>query len=307
MTKIFRASGKLLLSSEYLVLSGASALAVPLKRGQLLKVQAVADPEKLQWKALYKGESWFEASFNRATWELHETSDRKAADMLTRIFHALSDLAPGFKDHLGSADVLTELDFDPSWGFGSSSTLTALMASWAGVNPLDLHFRISSGSGYDVACAMSDGPLVYRLNGGIPEIQRVAFSPSFAGQLWFVWLGKKQRSEESIQHFHTLPAPGPALLETFSKITGRMLEASGLPEFGQLLHRHEQLLGDLLCAPTLRESVFYDLDGWSKSLGAWGGDFALLATPVPGDELKNYLRNKGFDVVFNFKELVKDE
>ncbi len=55
----------------------------------------------------------------------------------------------------------THLDFPRDWGLGSSSTLINNVAQWAQVDPFDLHFKVSNGSGYDIACANEDSPIVY--------------------------------------------------------------------------------------------------------------------------------------------------
>ena len=53
----FRANGKLLLTSEYVILNGAKAIAVPTKLGQTLDY--LKGDENLQWTALNSdGEKW---------------------------------------------------------------------------------------------------------------------------------------------------------------------------------------------------------------------------------------------------------
>ena len=76
------------------------------------------------------------------------------------------------------------LDFSPHWGFGSSSTLISLLAEWAEVNPLDLHFMISDGSGYDVACAIADGPIIYKLRDHASPVSACSFQSPFQTDLF---------------------------------------------------------------------------------------------------------------------------
>ena len=52
------------------------------------------------------------------------------------------------------------------------------------------------------------------------------------------------------------------------------------------------------------ESRFPGLRGSVKSLGAWGGDFVMIATEQDPETLYNYLDKLGLDTRFRFKDLV---
>ena len=82
--KRYYAHGKLLISGEYLVLSGAEALAVPLKKGQWLEVEAVNGKEKacLKWRARILDKEWFTATLSIPGMEIVQTSDRDVAGRL---------------------------------------------------------------------------------------------------------------------------------------------------------------------------------------------------------------------------------
>ena len=57
--------GKLLLTSEYVVLDGALALALPTKWGQEFFVSEQFDGKSLiNWKALHQGKYWLNATIN---------------------------------------------------------------------------------------------------------------------------------------------------------------------------------------------------------------------------------------------------
>ena len=59
----FYSHGKLLISSEYAVLDGAIALALPTKFGQSLDVESNSD-NTIHWKSISNsGNVWFEAEF----------------------------------------------------------------------------------------------------------------------------------------------------------------------------------------------------------------------------------------------------
>ena len=64
MKKSFYSHGKLLLTSEYLVLDGVKALALPTKKGQWLTVNEL-DINSIIWKSFdVKGDCWFETKIN---------------------------------------------------------------------------------------------------------------------------------------------------------------------------------------------------------------------------------------------------
>jgi mevalonate kinase len=52
---VFKSNGKFLLTGEYLVLKGATALALPLKKGQSLEADILdSDDGLIHWDAFYK-------------------------------------------------------------------------------------------------------------------------------------------------------------------------------------------------------------------------------------------------------------
>jgi mevalonate kinase len=57
----FYSNGKLLLTGEYLVLEGATALAVPTKFGQDLSVEKIKEPQLIWGSFTNTGDCWFEA------------------------------------------------------------------------------------------------------------------------------------------------------------------------------------------------------------------------------------------------------
>jgi len=60
----------------------------------------------------------------------------------------------------------------------------------------------------------------------------------------------------------------------------------------------------LLKQPTLNETVFNNFPGVAKSLGAWGGDFALISSDTGRQETIRLLQEKGFHNCFPFNEIV---
>ncbi len=299
-----QAHGKLLISSEYMVMYGSKALAVPLRKGQMLQKYRSDNPRVFSWKAFYGEQSWFHALYDPSSLRILESSDRDRAVYLQQLIRSCIEMMPAFQEDLFNWDVETRLDFSPDWGLGSSSTLVALLAEWAEVNPLDLHFSVSSGSGFDVACAIADGPLIYRLRDGSPTYLHVPFHPPFSRHLHFAWLGRKQPTEAHLKEVSGRINPDYQLIHRFTELTEQMLNAQELSIFQDLMETHESQLAGILGMEPVSGSVFRDIPGSVKSLGAWGGDFVLIASEAPREELEKYLGRQGIHQIFSFDELV---
>lgn len=302
----YSAHGKLLLSAEYMVMHGATALAVPLKKGQTLKIDHTESSYAFSWKAYFNEKLWFEADFDPGTLKILHSSNQEMALTLKGLLQACIEIMPSFQESLFRKDAITTLDFSPDYGFGSSSTLISLLAEWAEVNPLDLHFMVSDGSGYDVACALADGPITYKLRDHLPRYQHVPFKPSFHENLWFAWLGKKQATEKHLREVRHRIKPGFETIYKFSELTRAMIEAPSLVEFRMAMESHEEELSGILGMEKIA-STFKDLPGSIKSLGAWGGDFVMIATELDGDTLKAYLVKKGIQVIYSYKDLIYEK
>ncbi|MDA3822113.1 MAG: GYDIA family GHMP kinase [Bacteroidales bacterium] len=278
MDQKFYASGKILLTAEFMILHGAKALAIPLKVGQSLELYRKKELGLLHWVAKYKAETWFECKIQLDTFEVQYTSDEAKSTHLVYMLKKLVEIHPPFTEKLHAADVITTLDFDPHYGFGSSSTLTSLLAQWAKVDSMQYHFHISKGSGYDVACADAKSSLLYEMIDEMPVTQSVDFQPPFSEKLWLIYLGQKQNTSESVTSFLNTYSPKQDDIDYFSALSYKFLTANTLNEFGKLIEEHEERLSELLKLPSIKEQRFSDLNGYIKSLGAWGGVFALLAT-----------------------------
>jgi len=301
--ELFYASGKILLTSEFMVLHGAKALAVPLKIGQSLELIRKKELGVLHWTAEYDSNTWFDTQIALDEFEIRSTTDKDKSAHLIYMLKKLLEIQPGFIDKLHSSDVITKLDFEPQFGFGSSSTLTSLLAQWAGVDAMLFHFRISRGSGYDVACENAKSALLYELIDDMPVVQSVDFRPSFIDNLWLVYLGQKQETGKSVAAFLRSYITRQEDIDFFSGLTCDFLRVKNLKDFGTLIIDHEERLAQLLELPAIKEERFKDLDGYVKSLGAWGGDFALLASEWKEERLASYLYKKGIHHWFAFKDL----
>jgi mevalonate kinase len=305
-TPIFetRARGKLLLTGEYFVLDGAKALAVPVRYGQSLHVEAGKESSRLSWTSKNDdGIAWFLAEFELPDLTPLTFTDKKTANILASILKSCQHKNPDFLSENQSFKVLTQNDFPREWGLGTSSTLIAALAKWANVNPYPVLFDTMGGSGYDIACAYADGPILYRLEGKTPLVQTADFRPSFAENLFFVFLGKKQDSREGIARYRERAKENETLIAKISELTERFLSASSLTELDDIIREHESLISQTLDLPRAKDLYFNDFWGEVKSLGAWGGDFVLATSERSEADTKAYFSKKGFDTILSWREM----
>ncbi len=316
MTKHFHAHGKLLLTAEYFVLDGALALALPVKLGQSLDCGLRIAPtagrggfggtETLHWRSLdEKGECWFEAKFSPENFAPSEATDTAIAERLQKILQEARRMNPAFAPITNHQSLITShLQFPRRWGLGTSSTLIYMVSQWAQVDAFELQFCTFGGSGYDIACAGADGPILYRLENGKPQFERCNFQPPFHNSLYLIYLGQKQDSREGIKNYRER---GKSVAETVGKIselTSQFLAAQTLGEFDELIRQHEALVAETIGLTRAKDLFFGDFWGEVKSLGAWGGDFVLATSDRPMEETRRYFNEKGFGVFLPYNDLI---
>jgi len=307
--KEFYSNGKLLITGEYFVLEGAKSLAVPTACGQDLLVESIKEPQLIWNSFTNEGECWLEVIFDlpklrlvSATFEANEDGGNDTlAENLNKILLETQKLNPSFCNSKTGFLVKTHLTFPKDWGLGTSSTLINNLANWAKVNPYQLLDNTFGGSGYDIACAINNTPILYTKKGVNPIVEKVAFNPSFKEQLYFVYLNKKQNSREGIQRFKALKGNLTSEIIQISELTNAFLNCKNLVDFKKLLLEHEQIVSKTIQLKTVQEQLFSDYFGQTKSLGAWGGDF-ILATG--NDDSINYFNKKGFQTVIPYQDLI---
>lgn len=299
----FYSNGKLLLTSEYAVLDGAKALAVPTKFGQSLKVKS-RNNKHLTWRSFdHKGALWFEANFKEAqnTLEVLSTSDTEIAQRLIQVLDSAVQLSlnpPCLNDQI----IETHLDFDRNWGLGTSSTLINNLANWFQINPYNLLQATFGGSGYDIACAQLNQPLVYELSSTGPLAIAIDLQWDFKDHLYFVYLNQKQNSRLGIANYRSRNRITPKDVERLNSITAALISANKMKDFEALIREHNTIIGHLIGQEPLGQTVFSDFKGSIKNLGAWGGDFILVSSKT---NPSTYFRSKGFGVVLPFSAMVK--
>jgi mevalonate kinase len=302
LNKHFYSNGKLLLTAEYLVLDGAEALAIPTVYGQSLEVRPGTE-NVLKWKSLDEDyQVWFEAAFQiNGSFSVISFSDKKMAETLQHILAEAKKLNPDFLSIKNGVEVISHLNFPRNWGLGSSSTLINNIAQWANVDAFVLLKNSFGGSGYDIACAQNDVPVLYSNKQTPPTVKKVDLNWNFTEELFFVYLNKKQDSKKSISHYNQLGLEKHTFIEQVNLITREILKAKTIAHFEVLIEQHESLLSEMLQLPKIKDQLFSDFRGSLKSLGGWGGDF-ILAT---GKDVPDYFRKKGFTVIVPFKKMIK--
>ena len=315
---LYHAHGKFLLTGEYLVLKGALALAIPLKLGQTLSVET-RHGTSLQWDANNPNGPWFSVTLDPKNLEIIDCDDRQKAEKLVHILKAVRELNPdAFNDGL---HFETHLDFGPNWGLGSSSTLISNLARWTHIDPYELLKLTFGGSGYDIACATAEQPIYYQIKTEVPEpsvpepvegvegptpiVEPTDFNPPFADHLFFVYQGQKQSSSKEVKAFleKTNPVDLQKDIEAVSEISKSLVRCENLDEFSMLMQCHERIIARCIGQEPVQKR-FPDFGGTLKSLGAWGGDFILAATEWTEDQVKDYFKKKGLEVIFGYKEIV---
>ena len=329
MKTSYHSHGKFLLTGEYLVLKGALALAVPLKLGQSLDFEQLdTNKNRIQWEAHRPEGKWFSATFERSAIEGFSTNDVDKAMRLMGILKAVKQLNPkAFEGN--DLRFTTQLEFDPNWGLGSSSTLISNLAQWANVNPYELLKLTFGGSGYDIACATAEGPIYYQLAGldcfvprkcsafdvvndakrqsePTPKVEPIDFNPPFANHLFFVYQGQKQSSSKEVKAFleKANPADLQKDIEAVSEISRAMTKCETLDDFCLLLQCHERIIARCIGQEPVQKR-FPDFEGTLKSLGAWGGDFFLAATAWDESQVRDYFLLHGLRTIFRYIDLVK--
>jgi mevalonate kinase len=302
----FYGHGKLLLSGEYFAIDGAMALALPTTVGQSMSVKYKSSfSPRLYWKSYdYSGKCWFDAEFEFWKFDILKGDGNKNVEILQTYLRQARKQNPHFLRDNVDVEVDTRLEFPLKWGLGSSSSLLYNIAQWAYVSPFELLSKTTGGSGYDIACAQSMGPILYQRGADGPIWKEINFNPSFKDNLYFIYLGKKQSTTEGIEYYRSRGIMSSDVIEQVSDITKRMSLSSRLEEFDKAIIDHEEIVSQVLGLNKVKEERFSDYWGQVKSLGAWGGDFALVTSKKDYSLTREYFINKGVETIIPYNELV---
>ena len=302
MQSKYYANGKLLITGEYLVMFGTEALAIPTKYGQSMLVNETTDSSSIKWTSKESGKTWFNAVISCDLLKIEETSDLEIAKRLSGILIAAKELNSSFLTTPTGYEIVTELNFNRNWGLGTSSTLISNIASWARVDPFQLLRKISKGSGYDIACAREEKPLLYKLSNQIPTYKRVDFNPPFKDHIYFVYLNQKQNTEQSISNMSHLIEKKSEIQE-ITQITNEFAKAKNLRSAQKLIAEHEIIISHLINQEPVQSLRFKDFQGVIKSLGAWGGDFVMVLTELTDKQVRTYFSGQNLQTVLPWNEV----
>lgn len=318
--KVFNSNGKFLLTGEYLVLKGATALAIPLKYGQSMEVELLDKNENhIFWDASVKTTNnsqqstdleskWFSAVLSKTDFSVINTDDIEKAERLSNILKNVKSLNNNVFTEENDYRFCCHLDFDPQWGLGSSSTLINNISEWANINPYLLLDSTFKGSGYDIACAKANGPIFYEVDRQqttniCPVVKTADFNPVFKDNLYFIYQGHKQNSGNEVKAFLDKKKSFESEIYSITEISKILPDIQTLRDFCYFIKIHEDIMSSCLGQKRIKK-YFNDFEGEAKSLGAWGGDFFMVATEWEYEKVKNYFENKGHNIIFKYKDIV---
>jgi mevalonate kinase len=302
MKKTFYSNGKLLITGEYLVLDGAKALALPTKFGQNLIVKK-GNNQEIKWKSYDVDESiWFEETIPFSAIKATASFENESVkNTLITILHEAYLLNPRLVNDAEGYIISTHLSFSRKWGLGTSSTLINNIAQWQQIDAFELLKNSFGGSGYDIACAQNDSPIIYHLEQGKAIVEKAIFNPPSTENLYFVYLNQKQSSKTAIASYTKNKSNLDQSRIIINKITDEVIKAPYLNTFAEALEKHEQEISSILQIKTVKQALFPDFNGTIKSLGAWGGDFVLV---ISEDNPYAYFASKGFETIVPYREMI---
>ena len=302
----FKSNGKILLTSEYVVLDGVDCIALPTKLGQTLSVTE-NNSKCINWTSYdYNNNIWFKDKYTISSKNKIEYSSKKnnISETLLKILKALVKLNSGKINNKIGYDFVSKLSFSKDWGLGTSSTLINNLANWAKVDSYELLKLTFGGSGYDIACAGAENPIHFNNYNNKISISNSKFDPIYKESIFFIYLGNKQNSRDEIKDYKSKKNKlTQDIIEQFKSINEKIVKTDELKEFEQCLTMHELLISKLIDIEPIKDRLFKDYDqGVVKSLGAWGGDFVLV---TGSKTAMNYFLNKGYKTIFEYSKLIK--
>lgn len=302
---MYKGNGKLLLSGEYFVLNGANALALPTRLGQRFKVKEQSRGYDLVWRSYDQDENlWFEAKYSLYNFKILQSTDEERATWLGKLIQACCKQNSEFLSTWKGYQVAAYLDYPIQWGLGSSSTLINFLAEWADINPYILLFDTLGGSGYDVACARAEGPLIYQKGEEAISIDHLGKSLPGAKYLYFVYSGKSQETTEEVKKYNGKSNPSNKTIERISEISKNLSTATSYSKITELVNEHEDIVSSYLGKEKVKDEFFPDFWGEIKSLGAWGGDFYMVVSNKGKEKTQEYFNSKGYKVFFEYDQII---
>jgi mevalonate kinase len=285
-------------------LEGAQALAIPTRFGQRMSIKQTKKSDLVWYSYDVNGQEWFKAQISLMDFSAVKTTNEPMAKYLQKLLKGAVRLNSEFLSKWNGFDVKTYLEFPNDWGLGSSSSLTYLLAQWADVNPLLLHFQISEGSGYDVACAGADSPINYRIEDDTINYSEIDFEPSFKDDIYFIHMNEKVSSKDAVEYYFKNVKSRKTLVKKISELTEHIIKCTSFKGFCELINEHEAIMSEALKMDTVKNKYFSDFEGSIKSLGAWGGDFVMACSKQDESVIQSYFEGKGFNTILPYREMI---
>ena len=298
---LFKSNGKILLSSEYLVMDGAKSIALPSRLTQDLIVSK-CDKNTIEWFSHdMHNNLWYEDRFFVKNNNLVCESEKNVTSQkIISLFNHLSKTHK-LANLLGNK-FETRLNFKKDWGLGTSSTFVNNLAKWAKVDPYQLLFSTFKGSGYDIACCDLNHPIIFKKTSESIDVKKIKFKPPFIKNLFLIHLGKKQNTQLSIENYSKKQFDRMELIKKINTITDEFIKCNELIHFEELIQEHESIISKATSIIPIQNSNFSDYkDGKIKSLGAWGGDFILVTTK---NKDLSYFKKRGLETIIPLEDIV---
>jgi mevalonate kinase len=291
-----KANGKILLTSEYFILDGAKGIALPTKLGQTLSVN---ENESFQYEAYLNDETlWFrydpKNNENESILLLNKALDYILKNNENQDVNALKG---AFK---------TRLEFDKNWGLGSSSTFVALLSDYFNFDAFNLNRYLFNGSGYDIACAFASHPILYQRQDEMHQsFDEIHLNEVVTNHLFFVYLNKKQNSRNAINYYNSINSISKKdIIKDLNQISDSLLNNSEKKEWIYLLNQHEEIISKSLKLDKISNTLGEKMPFFTKSLGAWGGDFILCISEESEAVVKTKFSQFGYQNVFSYKDFI---
>ncbi len=303
MADVFKSNGKLMLTGEYLALRGAKTFAVPLQFGQELEIDAVSHP-LVYWRTLFREKIIFHAIFDTDRFDVLETNDTDKSKWIKKVFKAIREQKKDFLQNSG-AEATARIDLPMNYGWGSSSSFIANLSKWADVDPFIVNMNVGGGSGYDIACAKANKPILYSNELANPQFEEIDYNPGSERNFWFVFQENKMNTAEAIRKIRSKKVSDKDV-SRITEISEKWIKSTNIQEIMELMRSHEEIISKILDIPSVMEK-YKDFNGTVKSLGAWGGDFMLAVSEMSGADVISYFTDKERPTIFNWTEIVKNE
>jgi mevalonate kinase len=263
----FFAPGKIMLTGEYLVMNGFDCIALPTKLGQWMHVWEFETPTGSSDFIMYQakdvnGNVWFETKILLPNFEIVDPAQIENIQV-DRIVGILKLADSEFWQAGKSIRIETVLEFERTTGLGSSSTLVKLFSDYLNVDPFKIQFEIFGGSGYDVAVAKFQKPLIYWLTEDDSHWKYWKLNSELSHNWYVVFYGQKMDSRASVsgvQEALNHIAEDGFYTAQFDKILEMSKNATDMISLESSLEMYQMLLAQALLIPTT-----YDLLGIKPS------------------------------------------